>query len=187
MSSVRFRNGRYYYRATIKDHNGKRHWVEHGGFATYKEAKEAGEFAYPGKKYIQTTDHLADLIFERFAEKSTAFIPLNLLYYTDCTVRDAYYMKIDDLDLEKGEWKLKDKTIKLNKKLIKLLKKQIHNITSSRLIYLYSAKPIYVNCYLNTGKRVDHHQIYYVTKVIRRELNPMWSIKGFKSQTQHTS
>lgn len=179
MASVRCRNGRYYYRVTVRDQNGKRHWIEHGGFSSYNAAKEAGDFAYPGIPYIKTTEHLRDLIFERFSEKSTAYIPLLLLYYTGCSIKEAYNMKIDDVDLETGEWRLKDKTYKLSKDLTRIIGKHINKIFDSRIIYLYTDSPVYVNCYLTTGKKVNHRQIYYVSKVIRKELNPMWDIRGF--------
>ena len=78
------------------------------------------------------------------------------------------------------------------KDLIRIIGKHINKIFDSRIIYLYPESPVYVNCYLTTGKKIDHRQIYYVRRVIRKELNPMWDVKGFhdvkrgNSQVKHT-
>lgn len=174
MASIRYRNGRYYWRRVVRGSDGKRHWQERGGFASFSEALAAA----PKKVYppFQLTDHLVQIIFERFPEKHPAHIPLKLMYYTGCTLEEAYDIRIDDVDFDNETWLGYD----LGCELTDLLRKQLNRILDSRLIYLYPDRPEYFNIYLQTGKKIDKHQIYYVTKVIRREINPNFRKEAFR-------
>lgn len=74
MASIRYRNGRYYWRRVVRGLDGKRHWQERGGFDSYKEAYAAA----PKKEYppFQLTDHLVQIIFDRFPEKTPCTYPI---------------------------------------------------------------------------------------------------------------
>ncbi len=79
-------------------------------------------------------------------------------------------------------WKYGRKERVFNSELTSLLRRQINRIIDARLLYLYPDDPKFVNLYLDTGKKINSSQIYYVRNVIRREINPLWSLEGFKSQ-----
>ena len=118
------------------------------------------------------------IIFERFPETSTAHIPLHLIYYYGVSVEEAYYVSTKDLDLKNGYWKDR----KLSQDTVKLLKRQINRINSLSIIFRYSTDKLVIN--LQTGKQISPYQIDYITKVIRREIDPLWSIKWFSQKIQ---
>ena len=181
MAYIRRRGNRYYWRCTIRDQNGKRHWIERGGYDSYEEAvaaikvPKAEELVIP----FEMTEHLAEMIFARFPEKHPAHIPLKLMYYTGCTLEEAYDIRIDDVDFENERWKDKD----IGLELTNLLRRQLNRILQARIIFLYPDSPKYFNIYFSSGKKVDKSQIYYITHVIRKELNPGWRRDAFKCTT----
>lgn len=118
------------------------------------------------------------IIFSRFPETSTAHIPLHLIYYYGVSIEEAYYISMNDLDLANGYWK----DIKLNIDTVKLLKRQISRIVAAQIIFHYSTDKLVIN--LQTGKQISPYQVDYITKVIRREIDPLWSIKRFSQKIQ---
>lgn len=183
MASVRFKNGRYYYRVTLYS-NGKRKYIERGSFNSFEEAKKAGELAYPRKNkkvLYETTPHLASVIFERFPEKHPAHIPLKILYYTNCTIEEVYSIKATEIDFDNGIWSTTNNSYKLCSELIKLLKRHLHRMIESRIVFLYENKEMYLNIYMQDGRRIKKNQIYYIANVIRKTINPQWNIESFQN------
>lgn len=181
MASVRLRNGRYYYRATVKGFDNKYHYIEHGGFNTYDEAYEAGNFAYPRKRYpkhFTCTRHLADLVFERFPEKHPAHLPLKLIYLYELSPREVYSLKISDVDFSSKTLRVGSKVIALTQGSLNLLSRHIDRVLNIRINLLLEPNE-YLNVYLTNGKPIKVHQMDYVTKVLRSELNPGWNWREF--------
>lgn len=183
MASVRFRNGKYYYRVTISDQNGHYHWLEHGGFASYDEAKKAGDFAYPLKrKHFKCTKHVADLVFERFPEGHPAHIPLWLIYFYGVSPKDVYNLKLEDLDFEYGFiyfGQRGEHVFHMTPRVRQLLTRHLNKINQANLLYLNEPSN-YVNVYLNSGRRIKHEQIYYISKVCRKQIHPYWNWRDFR-------
>lgn len=182
MSSVRFRNDKYYYRATIRDQNGTQHWIEHGSFDTYEEALSAGNFAYPRKRKNRTlscTSHVVDLVFERFPKNHPAYIPLKFIYYYDLTPKEVYNIKIRDIDLSNSIFIVDEKEYVLSEEMITIVSNHIDKILKNRMTFLCDNSG-YLNVYFPSGKRVLYYQMDYVTKVLRREVNPNWNWRDFR-------
>lgn len=188
MASVRFRNGKYYYRATIKDANGKTHWIEHGSFSTYEEAYNAGNFAYPRqRKSFICTRHLADIIFERFPESHPAHIPLKLIYLYGLTPKEVYSLKVSDINLKDRIMKVGTRIIALTNGTINLLSRHIERILNTRMTFLTNDSG-YLNVYFPSCKPVLIYQMDYISKVIRKTIHPYWNWRDFRiSQEKHTS
>lgn len=189
MASVRFRNGKYYYRATIKDSYGKTHWIEHGSFSTYEEALKAGNFAYPKKTkhHFNCTRHVADIIFERFPETHPAHIPLKLIYLYGLSPKEVYNIRIRDINLEDRLLLIGTRYISLAISTCKLLSRQIERIIQNRLTFLCEDFGM-LNVYFPSGKPVLIYQMDYISKVIRRTIHPYWNWREFRlSQELHIS
>lgn len=165
MASVRFRNGKYYFRVTLYDKDIKAcKWIERGPYKSKEEALAAANRTFPRKEGIEEFAKTFDeKIFELFLENHPAYIPLKTMYYTRCSVDEAYDMKIDDIDFENKRWL----SYNLNDELLTILKMHIRKIFNARLAFLYQESPIYVNLYLQSGKRVNKSQIYYIRRKYR--------------------
>lgn len=111
------------------------------------------------------------IIFSRFPESSTAHIPLHMLYFYGIPPEESYYISTKDLDLNNGYWK----DIKLKEETIKLFKRQINRISYSQIIFHYSTDKLVIN--LQTGKQISWNQIYYIQRVVRKEIDPNWSFR----------
>lgn len=98
------------------------------------------------------------------------------MYYTGCTLEEAYDIRIDEVDFDNETWRGYD----LGCELTNLLRRQLNRILDSRLIYLYPNKPEHLNVYLQTGKKISKRQIYYVTRIIRKEINPNFRKEAFR-------
>lgn len=124
---------------------------------------------------------LARKLFERFPEGNTAHIPLHLIYYYNVSPEEAYDINVDDIDFDKGYWN----GIKLTEETIKLLKRQQNRI----LMWAQTMPGFRLSHYLvvdpMTGKQVSPHQYHYISKVIRREIDPDFTAYHF-SQKLHT-
>lgn len=127
---------------------------------------------------------LEEKIFNRFPEGHTAHIPLHLIYYYHVRTSDAYDICFDDVDLTRGYWK----TLKLMPETVKLLKRQKNRIlTSATTIPGYEVTGLFVVDPL-TGKPISSYQLGYISKVIRREIDPNWrTYNGNPFRTKFTS
>lgn len=186
MSSVRYRHGKYYYRATIRDSFGKRHWVEHGGFKTYSEAKRAGEFAYPSKpkpKRLIISNDLVEQIFARFPESSTAYIPLIFTYYLQVLPEEVYDISVQDIDLRKRILQIHNKHYFLDDTIVRVIKNHLDKLDQMVFLFKYDVTdhmPLVFN--YSTGKRIDYHQMFYISKVIRREIDENWTWRDWRAK-----
>lgn len=154
--SIRVRNGKTYYRYTVWDKEAKKY--------RYLERK-----APIAKITHQLTTNEIARIFLRFPEPSSAAIVLHLLYFYDIRPVDIYELKISQVDFRKNT--LNGMTLRPD--TVRLLRRHVDRIRSISDGYLI------VN--LQTGKKLSHHQLGYITKVIKKEISPDFSIRYFKS------
>lgn len=182
MASVRRKGRYYYYRATVYI-NGKRKYIEHGGFSTYEAALSAGNRDYPLKRVkgqMVITDHLAELVFERFPETSSAHIPLHLMYYYDVDLEEAYSISANDVDYKLKVWRVNNREIYLNNETIKLLRRQEERLLKLQMVLLFDNPNNLYNISLQTGRPVQTSNMWYVQKVIRKTVNPVFHYKSFR-------
>ena len=184
MPSVRCKKGIYYYRATIRDEFGKRHWIEHGGFKTYKEALEAGNFAYPLKPKpdkLIVTKELEEKIFTRFPEGSTAHIPLVLIYYMRLSPEEIYSLTVDDISFRENYIQIQNKRLSLVPEVKRALLSHFDKIDKLIFSFHYEITdhmPLVMN-YM-TGKGINPAQINYITKIIRRDIDENFKWQSFR-------
>lgn len=178
MASVRERNGRFYFRVTIRQ-NGKYKYIERGSFATYEEAYLQGNKLYPAKrrkKNLTVTDHLADLIFKKYPEGSEQFLPLFLIYYLGASVEEAYSISEEEINFKERRWL----SYKLDDESLRILKRHIKKLEALQIPLRYKVyEKRYLVVRIKTGKRISPYQMDYITKCIRREINPEWNPKQF--------
>lgn len=162
-SSFRFRSGHLYFRKSITV-NGKKHYLE----------RKNPEFEYkPKPEQIDISKDQIEAIFKRFREPHTAFIPLHLVYYYGIDPKDVY-------EASRGqEWPFK--LLPETKRIFRRNEERIEQL--SRIYGYLPSDKLVIN--LRTGKPISHYQMGYVSKVIRRDINPSWSWGRWKSQKFH--
>lgn len=148
--STRIRNGRLYFRKTITDEDGNRHWLERSE-------------SFDDRLPIETVE----MVFRRFQEPHTAFLPLYLSYNLSVDPKAVYEARMGDyegVDID----------------VDRVLRRHKNRIIQSRMIFLYDEITDYLMIDLTTGKRISHHQIYYISRVIRKEIDGTWSWRRWR-------
>lgn len=161
--SVRVRNGKTYYRYTIWDKEAKKY-----RYLERRRPPEGSNRAFV-KVPNQLTAKEVGKVFSRFREPSSAAVVLHLLYFYGIKPVDIYKLKISQVDFRKNT--LAD--IPLRSDTVRLLRRHIDRIRTISDGYLIVD--------LRTGKKLSHYQLGYIVKVIRKEINPDFSLKSFKS------
>lgn len=189
MCSVRCKNGRYYYRVTLYE-NGKRRYIERGGFDTYEEAYETGNKLFPNKfiHLQRVSPHLAEIIFERFDSTTSGFLPLLLIYRTDATPKEIYESTLCDFDLKRKVWHLQNRDILLSESLVRAIRTQARRIdycVTSLKFNVPDQVPLIIN--FKTGEPIKKSQMDYITKVIRTTINPYWTWKTFRASFEQSN
>ena len=164
--SVRYKNGNRYYRYTIWDKKEKkRRYLERALPIRSLEIKKDNRLNdliyYPSQDEI-------DAIFTRFKEPSSAYIPLYFIFY--CHVD---YLRVYDITFTEAF------KMSLSDDAIRLLKRQKQRISDARRLYNHLEFNDYVIVDLKTGKKLSNKQIYYVCKVIRKDICADFRIKYF--------
>lgn len=145
--SVRFRNGKLYYRKTIRDSQGKRHWLERSKpIDIYADRLSKEEVVY---------------VFKRFPEGHTAHVPLALGYYCKVPKEAAYEALESDFDLPNYIWHSPVGDIHLSQGLVRLLTRHIDR--KHRLSIILETPP---SPYLSTVKK---SQVGYLGKALQKE------------------
>lgn len=159
---TRIRNGYLYFRKTVRDEDGRKHYLERkiNDFSTIRKISNE-----------PITNEQVEAIFKRFPEPNTAHIPLHMMYFCGMD-KDAVY---ELTEASTGLLYLSDDTKKL-------LQRQINRISVCSLLYGYSTDYLVIN--LQTGERISPYQMDYITKVIRREINPTWNWKRWMGLSQ---
>lgn len=122
----------------------------------------------------EITKEQVELIFQRFPEPHTAFIPLHMVYFYGMDPKAVY-------ELCRGHME----GIIFLPETIRILQRQEDRIKKLSTAYGYiPSDKLVVN--LRTGRPVSHYQTDYISKVIRRDINPSWSWERWKSQKLHT-
>lgn len=165
-SSFRIRNNHLYFRKTITDEFGKRHWLE--------RKIPPVEIS----KIIPITDAQVSQIFSRFAEPSTAFISLHMVYHYGIDPEVLYSTTYSEIDTGYLG------CIELSAETIKILKRYQKRTLQLMSVYNYIPSD---NLIINprTGKPITKYQLGYISRVIRRDINSTWSWKRWKSQKIH--
>ena len=161
--SIRIRNNHLYFRKSITV-NGKKHYLE----------RRDPEFEYkPKPEQIDISKDQIEAIFKRFQEPHTAFIPLHLVYHYGIEPEAVY-------EAPRGqEW-----PFKLLPETVRIFRRNEQRIEQLSRVYGYlPSDKLVIN--LRTGKPISHYQMGYVSKVIRRDINPSWSWERWKSQKFH--
>lgn len=178
MPSVRCKNGRYYYRVSKKIGD-KWMSIERGSFATYDEAFIAGCKAFPSqrrKKLIHINNHIEEIIFAKYPEETEAFLPLFLIRRCHVTPKEVYNLCEEDLDLTIGTWN----DIFLDDETIRILRRHLDKINSIHLSLQHiNYDKNYLIVHFKNGKKISPNQIKYITKCIRKEINPEWNWKDW--------
>lgn len=161
--SIRIRNGKTYYRYTVWDKEAKK----------YRYLERSRPLEVSNSRFVkvpkQLTVNEVGRVFLRFPEPSSAAIVLHLLYFYDIRPVDIYELKISQVDFRKNT--LNGMTLRPD--TVRLLRRHVDRIRSISDGYLI------VN--LQTGKKLSHHQLGYIVKIIRKEVTPEFSLKNFKS------
>lgn len=161
--SIRIKNNHLYFRKSITV-DGKRHYLE----------RREPSFDYtPKQELVDISKEQVEAIFKRFQEPHTAFIPLHLVYHYGIEPVDVY-------EASRGqEW-----PFKLLPETVRIFARHEDRILQLSRAYGYSpSDKLVVN--LRTGKPISHYQTDYVSKVIRRDINPSWNWSRWKSQKFH--
>ena len=148
--STRIRNGKLYFRKTVTDETGKRHWLEH---------------REPFKDSL--SESTVVMVFKRFSEPHTAFLPLYLVYSLSVDPKVVYEAKMGDFE-------------GLSIDADRVLRRHKNRITQSRLLFLHTEISDYLMVDYRTGKRISYHQMYYISRAIRREIDPEWSWRKWR-------
>lgn len=156
LMSVRIRNEKLYFRKTVTDENGSRHWLERS-------------YPFPEKPVLFLC---SEAVFNRFPEPSTAFLPLYLTYYLSITPEAVYEAKRGDYDGIKGN-------------VDKALARHYRRVQQARMLYLHEEFSDYLVIDLRTGKRISHYQKNYISRVLKRDVDSNWSWKNWCSQKFH--
>ena len=123
----------------------------------------------------EITKEQVEAIFKRFPEPHTAFIPLHMVYFYGVDPKAVY-------ELRRGQ----ECAFKLLPETVRILQRQEDRIKNLSRVYGYiPSDKLVIN--LKTGQPVSHYQTDYISKVIRRDINPSWSWERWRSQKSHAS
>ena len=118
----------------------------------------------------EITKEQVEAIFKRFPEPHTAFIPLHMVYFYSMDPKTVY-------ELCRGH--IED--IIFLPETVRILQRQEDRIQNLSRVYGYiPSDKLVIN--LRTGQPVSHYQTDYISKVIRRDINPSWSWERWRSQ-----
>lgn len=128
----------------------------------------------PKPPVTDISNEQVEAIFERFREPHTAFIPLHLVYYYGID-KEAVY------EASRGqEW-----PFKLLPETARILQRHEDRIKQLMTVYHYiPSDKLVIN--LRTGQPISHYQTDYISKVIRRDINPSWSWERWRTQKIHS-
>ena len=160
---IRIRNGRVYYRYKVWDDELKK----------YRHLERAKPI--PGMKIYADEDILplpaTDIgkIFYRFRDQPSTTVALHLVYYYGIKTNDIYDLKISQADFRRNTLN----GIPLRQDTVRLLKRHIDRIKA------FSDGHLVVD--LRNGKKMTRSQLNYVVSIIKKEINPDFSLKSFKS------
>lgn len=114
-----------------------------------------------------------EAIFKRFQEPHTAFIPLHMVYFYGMDPKAVYELRRGHIE-----------EIIFLPETLRILQRQDDRIQRLSRVYGYCpSDKLVVN--LRTGQPISHYQTDYISKVIRRDINPSWSWERWRTQKLH--
>lgn len=110
-------------------------------------------------------DICVEAVFNRFPEPHTAFLPLYLIHNYPIEPKAAYELKIGSYRHDKA------------------VQRQVDRIFRCGVIFGYTTDYLIVD--LKTGRPISSYQLAYISRVIRKEIEPDFKWRKFAKIARH--